>query len=243
VLVSRHLKIDLQDIRSSLSIEIGVSKTAESLLLICNDRQLTASELFSVGHMCSELQGQGVTTAIVDVFTADERLDSSCKYDTHLHALRIRNILNWIGSQPTLVPLKKFIMISDELCGSLGSICKLIEPGDHVLGLISRCGRLNLSHEEVSQVSIPVLLLVGPSDQEILEINNIADDLIDHTTLLVHGAAPLKNEHIQELSNLAGHLHRWMKCQTIGESVLANQSRDPSRQIFTLSQSVNQNQL
>jgi dienelactone hydrolase len=149
------------------------------------------------------LVAQGFATLLFDLLTADEDGDRHARFDVHLLANRLVNVLEWIAHQPHLeaMPIGLF-------GANTGAASALIAATRmrSVAAVVSRAGRPDLAHEALPQVSAPLLLIVGAHDHEVLELNRRALRQIN---------APAKL-HIVE-----GASHEFDEPGTLGEVMVA----------------------
>ena len=127
--------------------------------------------------VAEKLNEAGLATLLMDLLTEDEeRVDevtAELRFDIGLLARRTAQVVQWIETQPSVRNLP---------CGlfgaSTGAAAALVAaaslPGDAVRAVVSRGGRPDLAAQYLSEVSCPVLLIVGGDDDVVIGLNEEA---------------------------------------------------------------------
>lgn len=161
-------------------------------------------------------------TFLFDLLTKEEALDYTIRFDIPILTARLIKVTKY---------LLKFTMIKRlPICffgGSTGATSAMIASislPNKIAAIVSRGGRLDLTYEQLPLVDAPSLLIVGEFDEDILEINRKAIDLLQVPKKLeiVSGASHLFEEAgtLEQVAELAGE---WFLRYTGQQSDLKNQ--------------------
>jgi putative phosphoribosyl transferase len=140
------------------------------------------------------LQQAGLATLLLDLLTETEepldRLTGELRFHIALLTRRLLYAVDWIGRQPALAPLSLGCFGA-----STGAAAALAAAAQSpaIATVVSRGGRPDLAGSSLSRVRVPVLLLVGAADREVLDLNRQA-------------AARLRTESALEIIPGATHL-------------------------------------
>jgi putative phosphoribosyl transferase len=122
--------------------------------------------------VADDLQTGGLATLLLDLLEEDEAEDRRKVFDIELLAERLQGATDWLGREPDTrgLPLGYF-------GASTGAAAALIaaarQPGA-VGAVVSRGGRPDLARDYLPSVKAPTLLIVGGSDEAVLELNEHA---------------------------------------------------------------------
>ncbi len=118
------------------------------------------------------LQAAGYGTLLLDLLTENEAEDRDYAFDIELLGRRLYMVSEWLLEDPL------FGNLSIGLFGaSTGSAAALFAAADgvrHLKAVVSRGGRPDLAGAALKQVHVPTLLIVGGSDDIVLELNRRA---------------------------------------------------------------------
>ncbi|RSM86402.1 alpha/beta hydrolase [Kibdelosporangium aridum] len=122
------------------------------------------------------LQDNGFATLLLDLLTEDEdRRTTELRFDIPLLADRVVTAVEQIGDQMVVrgLPIGLF-------GASTGAAAALIAAArdSSVRAVVSRGGRPDLAGSALADVRAPTLLIVGELDQQVLELNQQAAQLI-----------------------------------------------------------------
>lgn len=122
------------------------------------------------------LQKAGFATLLMDLLTEEEdefdQLSGEYRFDIELLARRLIEVTGWVRSQPELasLPLGYF----GASTGAASALVAAAELPGTVSAVVSRGGRPDLAGDSLGRVQIPVLLIVGGEDDEVIELNREA---------------------------------------------------------------------
>jgi dienelactone hydrolase len=167
--------------------------------------------------VAARLNEAGFGTLLLDLLTeAEEARDAwtaELRFDIGLLTRRLVDALDWLALQPSTkgLPLGLF-GASTGAAGALGAAA--LRP-DLVRAVVSRGGRPDLALDALEKVRVPVLLIVGGADEEVLELNRQAARRLraPHEVVVVPGASHLFEESgaLERVADLAAEwFHRYL---------------------------------
>ena len=143
------------------------------------------------------LESRGYATLIVDLLTMGEEASDvrsgHYRFNVPFMAERIWLALTWIRRQPDLRHLP-IALIGVEAASSAAIAAAAAHP-DRVRGVISMSGRPDLAEDALGDVRIPVLLIAGARDTDVvvrnqkalLHLHGARLDIVDGAGTLRHG--------------------------------------------------------
>lgn len=144
--------------------------------------------------VAGQLNQQGFSTLLFDLLTSDEDRFYENRFDIPLLSRRLQLAVSWLKERPEYQgePLAFF----GASTGAAAALRAGAEEEEKLFTIISRGGRPDLAGPEFLQgVSVPVLLIVGDLDHQVIELNQLAaQDLSDSRLSLVSGATHLFEE-------------------------------------------------
>ena len=127
-------------------------------------------------YVAQTLQEGGLATLLFDLLTAyEEESDLQTRYlrfDINLLARRTAGVLEWLDLQPFAYGLKKGLFGSST--GAAAALMAAAELPDQVSAVVSRGGRPDLAGNALPNVEAPTLLIVGGSDEVVIDLNEQA---------------------------------------------------------------------
>jgi len=122
-------------------------------------------------HVAAALNRAGHATLLMDLLTAEEeRIDlrtRELRFDIGLLATRLTGAVDWwTAEHGTELPMVTF-------GASTGAAAALVTAAERsaVVGVVSRGGRPDLAGSALERVGVPVLLVVGGQDHQVLDLN------------------------------------------------------------------------
>lgn len=114
---------------------------------------------------------------LFDLLTAEEADNRALVFDIDFLTARLIDATNWVKKQPELssLPLGYF-GASTGAAAALQAAAKF--PAD-IFAVVSRGGRPDLAKRFLSDVQAPTLLIVGGADEDVLELNRQALELLN----------------------------------------------------------------
>lgn len=160
--------------------------------------------------VASALRGEGMGTLLFDLLTREEDAVYENRFDIPLLMGRLRAVTGWLKAQPETSGLG--VGYFGASTGSAAALGVAAELGTGVGAVVSRGGRPDMAEEALGRVLAPTLLIVGGSDEAVLELNQRAYELIwaEKDLKVVPGATHLFEEPgaLEEVARLAAE---WFK--------------------------------
>lgn len=146
--------------------------------------------------VAAALNKKGYATLLFDLLTADEDLEYQGRFNIPLLSERLLAVTDWLRKSPFYhgEPLAYFGASTG--AGAALMAASQISDESQLCLVISRGGRPDLAGpESLRKVSVPVLLIVGGLDEEVIELNELAQKHLHQSDLrLVEGATHLFEE-------------------------------------------------
>jgi len=165
-------------------------------------------------HVAEVLHRGGLATLLFDLLTPEEervdRVTRELRFDIGLLSARLVGAIDWALAQPSTRGLP--IGLFGASTGAAAALVAAARRPDVVRAVVSRGGRPDLAGDCLSQVSAPVLLIVGGRDSEVLALNEAARRRIgDHAELEVVPGATHLFEEAGTLEHAARLACRWFQ--------------------------------
>lgn len=151
------------------------------------------------------VNGASLATLLFDLLTPEEELDRANVFNIPLLARRLRAATEWWTERPeaTGMPVGYF----GASTGAAAALWAAADLGQAVGAVVSRGGRPDLTGPRLPEVTAPTLLIVGGRDEQVLELNEEARNLLVCFSELavVPGATHLFEEPgtLEEVARLA----------------------------------------
>ncbi|MGN9774580.1 dienelactone hydrolase family protein [Micromonospora sp. H33] len=149
----------------------------------------------AVAHV---LNDSALGTVLVDLLTpAEDAVDArtaELRFDIGLLAGRLAAIVDWLAAERPFGPVP--IGLFGASTGAAAALVAAAERPDLVGAVVSRGGRPDLAGPALGKVRAPTLLLVGGLDEQVITLNEQAQDALPETAELtvVPGATHLFEE-------------------------------------------------
>ena len=197
----REISIPIDGVR--LTGDLHMPKGAKSLIIFSHGSG--SSRLSSRNQqVASYLQKKGIATLLFDLLTPEEDLNKANRFDISLLTKRLLQVTKWLEDYSATqgIALGYFGASTGAAC-ALTAAAKLPQ----IFAVVSRGGRPDLAADDLSKIKIPVLLIVGSKDIEVLELNRMAFDkmLCKKELAIVPGATHLFEEEgcMEKVADLA----------------------------------------
>jgi len=175
-------------------------------------------------YVAQTLQEGGLTTLLFDLLTPyEEESDlqrNHLRFDIDLLARRTEGVLEWLDLQPFAYGLQQGLFGSST--GAAAALIAAAELPDKVGAIVSRGGRPDLAGRALSQVDAPTLLIVGGSDQTVIDLNEQALESMPpegHKKLVVVPGASHLFEEAGALEHAARLARDWFQTHLDGVGV------------------------
>jgi pimeloyl-ACP methyl ester carboxylesterase len=193
-----------------IGADLHVSDRATGLVVFAHG---SGSSRFSSRNraVAEALHARGFGTLLLDLLTRqEEAIDvhtAEFRFDIPRLGRRVGTAINWLAEETPLarLPLGCF-------GASTGAAAALIAAADHpslVRAVVSRGGRPDLADDALTVVTAPTLLIVGGSDEPVIEMNRSAMARMRNARVelaIVSGATHLFEEPgtLERVEELAG---------------------------------------
>jgi len=148
---------------------------------------------------------EGLATLLFDLLTPVEARDRENVFDIPLLAARLETAIRYVRERPATAGLP--VGLFGASTGAAAALTAAASWPGEVSTVVSRGGRPDLAGEMLAAVKVPVLLIVGEQDRQVLELNRKAMSLLptESELALVPGATHLFEEPgaLEEVTSLA----------------------------------------
>jgi len=145
-------------------------------------------------YVARALNEAGLGTLLFDLLTAEEELDRANVFDIGLLARRLTEVTRWLRAQPRAAGAA--VGYFGASTGAAAALWAAAEPGAGIAAVVSRGGRPDLARTRLGEVTAATLLIVGGSDDVVLDLNRRAQALLrcENHLAVVPGATHLFEE-------------------------------------------------
>ena len=144
-------------------------------------------------------------TLLFDLLTEEEDEVYENRFDIPLLAERLTSVTHWIQEQPNIDDLS--LGYFGASTGAAAALIASANLGKEISAVVSRGGRPDLAKDVLNKVKSPTLLIVGGDDKPVIELNQLAFELLNTEKKLeiVPGATHLLEEPgtLEKTANLA----------------------------------------
>ncbi|MFZ5425660.1 MAG: dienelactone hydrolase family protein [Thermodesulfobacteriota bacterium] len=155
--------------------------------------------------VAAALGREGLATLLFDLLTPVEARDRENVFDIPLLAARLETAIRYVRERPATAGLPAGLFGAST--GAAAALTAAASWPGEVSTVVSRGGRPDLAGEMLAAVKVPVLLIVGERDRQVLELNRAALPLLPPGSelALVPGATHLFEEPgaMEEVTSLA----------------------------------------
>lgn len=127
-------------------------------------------------YVAGVLNEHGTASLLVDLLTEEEGVVDDqtrhLRFDIPLLSARLGRIIDWAGKNPATSGLS--IGLFGASTGAAAALIAATRYAGAVKAVVSRGGRPDLAMESLPFVAVPVLLIVGAADPEVLRLNGQA---------------------------------------------------------------------
>ena len=145
-------------------------------------------------YVAGVLNDAGLGTLLFDLLTPEEELDRANVFDIGLLARRLAEVTGWLRAQPPAA--QAAVGYFGASTGAAAALRAAAEPGAGIAAVVSRGGRPDLARPRLAAVTAPTLLIVGGSDEVVLDLNRRAQAELrcENDLAVVPGATHLFEE-------------------------------------------------
>ena len=170
-------------------------------------------------HVARVLNGAGLATLLLDLLTPDEeQIDMQTghlRFDVPLLADRVISAAEWLVAAPRTERLR--VGYFGASTGAAAALIAAAKRPHAVHAVVSRGGRPDLAGDSLPDVRVPVLLIVGGNDHDVIELNREASARLggEKKLVIVPGASHLFEEPgtLEAVAQLA---RGWFELYLIG---------------------------
>lgn len=127
-------------------------------------------------YVAKKLQDKGLATLLFDLLTVQEDQDYSRRFDIELLTKRLVMVTDWLSSDKRTAGLVVgYFGASTGAAATLEAAARL---GDRIKAIVSRGGRPDLAAHQLPLVKAPTLLIIGSLDYEVIQLNELAFNLL-----------------------------------------------------------------
>ncbi len=160
-------------------------------------------------YVAFELQNAGLGTLLLDLLTtreeASDAVTGALRFDIPFLARRLSSATAWVVAQERLSHLA--IGYFGASTGAAAALVAAAEEDGRIGAIVSRGGRPDLAGDSLDRVHAPTLLIVGASDEIVLQLNREAFSRLrgQKRLTIIPGATHLFQEPgaLEEVSHLA----------------------------------------
>ncbi|MGY3204058.1 dienelactone hydrolase family protein [Streptomyces sp. TE5632] len=162
--------------------------------------------------VAAELRTAGLGTLLIDLLTEEEErrdtVTGEHRFDIALLARRLVAAIDWLEARSETRDLP--VALFGASTGAGAALVAAAERPARVLTVVSRGGRPDLAGDALEAVRMPVLLIVGGRDDQVIRLNEEAARRLSgpHTLRVVPGATHLFEEP-GALEQVAEAARRW----------------------------------
>ena len=170
--------------------------------------------------VAEQLRSAGIGTLLFDLLTTEEdeidRRTRELRFDIDLLTRRLTGATEWLRKQEFAKDLS--LGYFGASTGAAAALKAAAQKPLAVKAVVSRGGRPDLAGEALPNVNVPVLLIVGGLDTQVIEMNRDACEKLrsEHKEIrIVEGATHLFEEpgKLEEVASLAREwFQRWLAC-------------------------------
>lgn len=159
-----------------------------------------------------QLQQAGLATLLFDLLTMQEEqvdvITREHRFDIDLLTRRLVGATDWLCQQPQTNQLA--VGYFGASTGAAAALRAAAELPDKVSAVVSRGGRPDLARDALARVQAPTLLIVGGWDEQVIELNRLAQAQLEvqNSLEIVPGATHLFEEP-GTLEQVAGLAKNW----------------------------------
>ncbi len=190
--------------------ELTIPENARGIVIFAHG---SGSSRFSPRNkfVAKELNKAGFATLLLDLLTSEEEAEDSetseLRFNMELLSERIVAASKWSRQKESILALP--IGYFGASTGSGGALIAAAKYPDEVKAIVSRGGRPDLAGKYLSEVKVPVLLLVGSNDETVIEMNKNAQERLDDSKLVIVDGASHLFEEPGKLEEVALLSVRW----------------------------------
>ena len=166
IIYKENLEIPVGDIR--LPGELLIPENATGIIVFSHgsgSNRLSPSN----NYVANILRNEGFATLLFDLLTKEEGLDYEMRFDISLMTDRLEMVTNWVIEDSPAKDL--YIGFYGASSGAASALSATTRLGDKIKAIVSRSGRPDLAMQQLLEVEVPTLLIVGRLDENVAQLN------------------------------------------------------------------------
>ena len=203
-----HNEVQIPAGKVMLEGELIIPLNAESVVIFSHG---SGSSRFSSRNrmVASHLHQHHIGTLLFDLLTAEEDKLYQNRFNINLLTQRLCNATTWLEQLPAAKDCTfGFFGASTGAASALKAATILPQ----IATVVSRGGRPDLAMEELHKIKIPVLLIVGSRDADVLQLNMQAYNLLTCAKKIeIVDAATHLFEEPGKMEIVANHAAKWFR--------------------------------
>lgn len=159
-------------------------------------------------YVARVLQESGLATFLFDLLTKAEDLDYEFRFNIDLLSKRLAYVTKYLREYEETKDFR--IGYFGASTGAAAAIKAAVEEQSIISAIVSRGGRVDLAEDELEELKIPTMLIVGEKDDFVLDVNKEALKKIKFTKTL--SIIPNANHLFEEpgaLEEVAREAAKW----------------------------------
>jgi putative phosphoribosyl transferase len=193
----------------SLGASLSIPEKAKALVIFSHG---SGSSRFSPrnNYVANVLNKHQVATILADLLTPQEDMDYDNRFNIPLLSNRLTIVTGWALQQKKLMNLP--VGYFGASTGAASALHSAVLLKDKITAIVSRGGRPDLASTILPQVKAATLLIVGSEDIQVIELNQLAYDLLTckKQMKIVQGATHLFEEP-GKLEQVAQMAEEWFE--------------------------------
>jgi putative phosphoribosyl transferase len=172
----------------------------------------------------------GFATLLFDLLTQEEESDLNNIFNIPLLSKRLLSVTKWAKEEERLkgLPIGYF-------GASTGAAAALMAATkqDNIFGVVSRGGRPDLALDHLEKLTIPVLLIVGENDRDVIILNEKAKKILNDCEMSIVQDATHLFEEPEALEKVAALASFWLE-DKVSDYESKNDLAKPSKSIHVI---------
>jgi dienelactone hydrolase len=165
-MINKILSLQLGKVK--LEGELCIPEKSESLVIFAHG---SGSSRFSTrnNYVASELQKKHIGTFLFDLLTREEDELYANRFNIDLMTDRLLSVTQFLLSYPPCIKLNfGYFGASTGSASAISAACRL---NHEIKAVVSRGGRPDLVASCAEKLKVPILLIIGENDDDVLEFN------------------------------------------------------------------------
>jgi len=158
---------------------LDIPKNSEAIVIFTHGSGSSRNSSRNL-FVARQLQNAGFSTLLFDLLTEEEDRVYENRFDIPLLANRLEAATKWLLKGKIMQNFK--IGYFGASTGAAAAIIAAANLGIKIKAIVSRGGRPDLAGQALENLHVPILLIVGGDDLDVIRLNKQASDLIPGET-------------------------------------------------------------